>query len=163
MILGIKSSKRWEGIWLFLNRIRNTSSTMTQGKVRDVVIDTSNLLELGMRWGERYYGVCFLREVWGEISGEWKRSEEWGKDVKQISLRVEKWLRYRNILEMSHIVRCSFKIHNHTFDMCSVSRQVCVILQKWSVVQIQVQSTWIGSPCKTRRNSNYKDWKGKRS
>lgn len=48
---------------MVLNRNRDTSSTITQGKVGDVAIFTGNLLGLRVRRGEIYYGVCFLHEV----------------------------------------------------------------------------------------------------
>lgn len=57
------------GDMIVLKWDQDPSSTITEGKVEDVAIETSNFLELGMKQGEKYNDVYFFHKLCVEISG----------------------------------------------------------------------------------------------
>lgn len=48
------------GIWLSLNRSKDTSSIITQDKGWNMATGIDTLLGLGVQQGQRYNDVCFL-------------------------------------------------------------------------------------------------------
>lgn len=67
------------GMWLSLNRSKDTSSTITQEKGGNMATGIDILLGLGVQQGQRYNDVCFLmknemRPVEGE--GNLEREEK---------------------------------------------------------------------------------------